>query len=348
MALGLVLGGPMSAKLAERIGTRIVVAAGLTIVAAAMVLMSGADAGTGYGLDRRVAGPDRLRHGHDDGARNGVDHELAAARPRGSRLGDERHRAHGRRHARRGDPRKPPVQPATVPAWRAPRKDCPSPRGRRRGGLDRRRRAPWRSASAAIAGAALNQVGRERLQLGDEHHAASWPPVSRSPGRWWRSPCFRAASASAPRSGGDRPRLAARVSTGQSGGRAGAAAAPAAPWAPPQRGGPPGDPAARPWSFSARGLPRAHDRGGGRAGGRRQDHHLPALALEARAGGRGGRPDPPARSPTEDTGSIQGDFLAFQRTQISRVASGPLPRIAPRLLPNRSATASCTPPFSAS
>jgi AcrR family transcriptional regulator len=37
-------------------------------------------------------------------------------------------------------------------------------------------------------------------------------------------------------------------------------------------------------------------------------------------------------SPTEDTGSLQGDFLAFQRGQISRVAAGPMPRIAPRLL----------------
>ena len=36
--------------------------------------------------------------------------------------------------------------------------------------------------------------------------------------------------------------------------------------------------------------------------------------------------------PTEDTGSVQGDFLAFQRGQINRVAAGPLPRIAPRLI----------------
>jgi EmrB/QacA subfamily drug resistance transporter len=50
VAIGLVLGGPASAKLAGRIGTRIVVAAGLTIVAAAMLLMSGANAETGYGL----------------------------------------------------------------------------------------------------------------------------------------------------------------------------------------------------------------------------------------------------------------------------------------------------------
>jgi DHA2 family multidrug resistance protein-like MFS transporter len=50
VALGLVLGGPLSAKLAERLGTRNVVAGGLTIVAAALLLMSGADAATGYGL----------------------------------------------------------------------------------------------------------------------------------------------------------------------------------------------------------------------------------------------------------------------------------------------------------
>ena len=36
--------------------------------------------------------------------------------------------------------------------------------------------------------------------------------------------------------------------------------------------------------------------------------------------------------PTEDTGSPQGDFIAFQRAQITRVAAGALPRIAPRLL----------------
>jgi MFS transporter, DHA2 family, multidrug resistance protein len=50
VAIGLVLGGPLSAKLAGRLGTRIVVAAGLTIVAASMLLLSGADAGTSYTL----------------------------------------------------------------------------------------------------------------------------------------------------------------------------------------------------------------------------------------------------------------------------------------------------------
>jgi EmrB/QacA subfamily drug resistance transporter len=50
IAAGLILGGPMSAKLAGRFGTRNVVAAGLTIVAGALILLSGADVDSGYGL----------------------------------------------------------------------------------------------------------------------------------------------------------------------------------------------------------------------------------------------------------------------------------------------------------
>ncbi len=38
VAGGLIVGGPLSAKLAARFGTRAVVAAGLTVVAAALVL----------------------------------------------------------------------------------------------------------------------------------------------------------------------------------------------------------------------------------------------------------------------------------------------------------------------
>jgi EmrB/QacA subfamily drug resistance transporter len=50
IAGGLIIGGPLSAKLAGRFGTRAVVATGLIVVAAALVLMSGADADSGYGL----------------------------------------------------------------------------------------------------------------------------------------------------------------------------------------------------------------------------------------------------------------------------------------------------------
>jgi EmrB/QacA subfamily drug resistance transporter len=50
VAGGLILGGPASAALASRVGTKVVVAGGLTLVAAGMLLLTGADANSGYGL----------------------------------------------------------------------------------------------------------------------------------------------------------------------------------------------------------------------------------------------------------------------------------------------------------
>ena len=50
VAAGLVVGGPFSAKLTERLGIRIVVPFGLTTVAAALFLLTYADATSGYGL----------------------------------------------------------------------------------------------------------------------------------------------------------------------------------------------------------------------------------------------------------------------------------------------------------
>jgi EmrB/QacA subfamily drug resistance transporter len=50
VAGGLILGGPASAKLASRIGTKVVVAAGLALVGTALLLLTGVDAGSGYGL----------------------------------------------------------------------------------------------------------------------------------------------------------------------------------------------------------------------------------------------------------------------------------------------------------
>jgi EmrB/QacA subfamily drug resistance transporter len=50
VAGGLIIGGPLSAKLVGRLGTRVVVAAGLTVVATALFMLSGADADSGYSL----------------------------------------------------------------------------------------------------------------------------------------------------------------------------------------------------------------------------------------------------------------------------------------------------------
>jgi EmrB/QacA subfamily drug resistance transporter len=50
IAGGLILAGPLSARLGERLGARVVVTSGMLVVAAAMVWLSGADAASGFGL----------------------------------------------------------------------------------------------------------------------------------------------------------------------------------------------------------------------------------------------------------------------------------------------------------
>jgi EmrB/QacA subfamily drug resistance transporter len=50
VAGGLVLGGPLSAKLAGRLGTKVVVAGGLALVAAGLALLTLADTDSGYGI----------------------------------------------------------------------------------------------------------------------------------------------------------------------------------------------------------------------------------------------------------------------------------------------------------
>src|SRR3954468_5375942 len=50
IAAGLIVGGPLSAKLVGRFGTRNVVAFGLTVVAGALFLLAGAETDTGYSL----------------------------------------------------------------------------------------------------------------------------------------------------------------------------------------------------------------------------------------------------------------------------------------------------------
>ena len=50
VAGGIVLGGPLSAKLSERLGAKVVVAAGLGLVAGALLLMAQFEVGSGYGI----------------------------------------------------------------------------------------------------------------------------------------------------------------------------------------------------------------------------------------------------------------------------------------------------------
>jgi EmrB/QacA subfamily drug resistance transporter len=50
VAAGLVVGGPLSARLTAAVGTKAVVAAGMTIIAAGLLLLTRADAGSGYAI----------------------------------------------------------------------------------------------------------------------------------------------------------------------------------------------------------------------------------------------------------------------------------------------------------
>ncbi len=101
VAAGLVIGGPLSAKLTERLGIRVVVPAGLAIVAGSLLLLSTAGVDLGLRPDRGLAGAARPRHGLRDGARDGRDHGLVARGEDERRLGDQRHHPRRRRCARR-------------------------------------------------------------------------------------------------------------------------------------------------------------------------------------------------------------------------------------------------------
>jgi predicted MFS family arabinose efflux permease len=50
IAAGLVVGGPLSARLTQALGTKVVVAAGMTIVTAGLLVLTQADAGSGYAV----------------------------------------------------------------------------------------------------------------------------------------------------------------------------------------------------------------------------------------------------------------------------------------------------------
>ena len=115
VAVGLILGGPISAKLAERIGTKLVVAGGLVLVAAGLSDRHPVPRRLELRHRRRAPARPRLRHGHGDGARHRVRDGLAAAGEGERRLRRQRHDPHDGRRARRRDPRIAPRQP--VP-WR--------------------------------------------------------------------------------------------------------------------------------------------------------------------------------------------------------------------------------------
>ena len=152
VAGGLVLGGPLSAKLVERLGTKVVVAAGLTLVATGLGLLTFAEADSGYGLIAVSLLVARLRHGHGDGARDRRDHGLAPAGQGQRRLSGQRRDAHDGRRARRRHPRLRCCPAGTVATWRTPSPGCPL-----RPPTAARSRSPAPSAVASQIGGAAGE-----------------------------------------------------------------------------------------------------------------------------------------------------------------------------------------------
>ena len=135
-------------RLAVRFGTKLVVAAGLVMVAAFYVWVAAVVApGTGYGTIAAADGPLRRRHGPHERPRDGGDHGRRAAREGRRRLGRQRHHAAARRHARRRGDRQRLRLALLEPADRAPAgAPARGPRAR-----SRTTRSARRSASPAAS-----------------------------------------------------------------------------------------------------------------------------------------------------------------------------------------------------
>ena len=110
IALGLIAGAGLSTRLDAKLGTKVVVAGGLTILSAALGAALDGAGRLGLRADRRRARADGPRHGLRDGARDRLGDGRAAAREGERRLGDERHDADGRRRARRRGARQHPLE----------------------------------------------------------------------------------------------------------------------------------------------------------------------------------------------------------------------------------------------
>ena len=170
VAAGLVLGGPLSAKLAERVGTKRVVGAGLALVAVGLTMLSGAEVDTGYGLVAAVLLRARARHGPDDGARHGVGHGLAAARQGERRLGGQRRDAHDGRRARRRGARVAPVQ--RLPCRHGRRHPGPPERGAERRTSRSPARSPWPSRIGGGTGGRVSDAAQQAFVDGMHDRSA--------------------------------------------------------------------------------------------------------------------------------------------------------------------------------
>ena len=183
VAVGLILRAPSSRSCSpRRFGTKIAVAAGLSIVAGGLWPAHRAfDVDTGYGRVAALCSLMGFGMGTRDVARDRGDHGLAAEGQGRHRLGDERRGPRGRRHARRRGARQRARPRATAPAWTPRRR---ASRTRR----PRRRATPWapptRSPPARRRrGLRLAPPTRSFVDAHDHHGPSPRASPSRRPDR---------------------------------------------------------------------------------------------------------------------------------------------------------------------
>ena len=143
----MIVAAPLSARLTERFGTKVVVASGLTIVAVALSILATITIDTGYG---RVVGARHPRrgHGHCDGSGDGFDHGVTAIGQGGRWLGHERHDQANRR--RPGVAILGSILASSYGAAMDPVATGFQACSRRRIRLDRRRRSPQIGEAGAL------------------------------------------------------------------------------------------------------------------------------------------------------------------------------------------------------
>ncbi|MBK7019608.1 MAG: MFS transporter [Candidatus Microthrix sp.] len=101
VALGIMTAGPLAPRLVEKVGTKLVVLAGLFVVGVALLCYgSGVSDGVGAAGHGRPLDL-RLGHGAGDAARHRVDHGFASTRTCRRGVGGQRHHTANRRRARR-------------------------------------------------------------------------------------------------------------------------------------------------------------------------------------------------------------------------------------------------------
>ena len=149
---------PIAAKLAERIGTKLVVTGGLVSMALGFAIATTTQVDTSVRGRRADDVLPRRRARSRPGAGHRGDHGLAAAGEGRCRVGRQRHRPRARRHARRGHHRQRVLVGLRLTARRRPGRDARAGGGRGDrqesvGGANAGRRAGRRDRRAAGPGA---------------------------------------------------------------------------------------------------------------------------------------------------------------------------------------------------